>query len=222
MRHLIRFTPFLLKAILLSAFMFAGMALFSFSELAADSQNPLDNHLPAGEISASQAVKTYDSIRPSLVENYAKSLLPVIVNYDSWYRYNTAPYVSRLHGDRLVNDYANSVAQNSGQFEEGGPLPSGAIIAMDSFKIAPSCLPLSITADAVEPGPLFVMEKMEPGFNTETGDWRFSMIEPNGTVYGETKGIGHDQVQFCADCHKGASADRDWLFFLPKEYRIRG
>ncbi|MFQ5745262.1 MAG: hypothetical protein ACE5HV_17025, partial [Acidobacteriota bacterium] len=68
-----------------------------------------------------------------------------------------------------------------------------------------------------QPGPLFLMEKMPAGFSPETGDWRYTMIMPNGSVFGATKGRNADKVQFCADCH-GAS-DNDSMFFLPTEYR---
>ena len=185
----------------------------------ADLDNPLDNHEPAGEVTDAEAIKTYASIKETMMKNYSKSLLEIAANYGSWSRFNSSPYVSEHHGDRLVNDYGNDNAANYGSFEDGGVLPIGAVIAMDSFKIIPSCLPLAITADAVEPGPLFVMEKMEPGFNSDSGDWQFSMISAEGALVGQTRGVGHDNVQFCADCHQNVSQGQDWLYFLPDEYR---
>ena len=185
----------------------------------ADIENPLDNHEPAGEITDAEAIKTYASMRDSLLRNYASSLVKAASEYANWQQFNNAPYVSKQHGDRLVNDYGNEKAAGYGDFENGEVLPVGAVIAMDSFKIIPSCLPLAITVDAVEPGPLFVMEKMEPGFNSGSGDWQFSMISPDGALVGQTLGIGHDKVQFCADCHQSVSQEQDWLFFLPQKYR---
>lgn len=188
----------------------------------ADIENPLDNHEPAGEISYAEAIKTYASMKDSLLRNYASSLVKAAGEYASWHQFNNSPYVSEQHGDRLVNDYGNDKATGYGDFENGGVLPVGAVIAMDSFKIIPSCLPLAITADAVEAGPLFVMEKMEHGFNPGTGDWQFSMISPDGVLVGQTLGTGHDKVQFCADCHQSVSQEQDWLFFLPHKYRREG
>ena len=185
----------------------------------ADAENPLDNHEPAGEITDAEAIKTYASMKDTLLRNYGSSLLKIAGEYGSWYQFNTSPYVSKEHGDRLVNDYGNAKAADYGDFETGQVLPVGAVIAMDSFKIIPSCLPLAITADAVEAGPLFVMEKMEPGFNPSSGDWQFSMISPDGTLVGQTLGPQHDKVQFCADCHQSVSQEQDWLFFLPQKYR---
>ena len=185
----------------------------------ADVDNPLDDHQPAGDITDAEAIKTYASMKETLIQNYSSSLLQIASEYGSWRQYNNSPYVSKHHGDRLVNDYANETAANYGNFENGNVLPTGAIVAMDSFKIIPSCLPLSITADAVEPGPLFVMEKMDPGFNADSGDWQFSMISPDGALVGQTLGMGHENVTFCATCHQSVSQEQDWLFFLPQEYR---
>ena len=68
-----------------------------------------------------------------------------------------------------------------------------------------------------QPGPLFIMEKMQAGFSPETGDWRYTMIMPNGAVFGATKSKDAAKVQFCADCHGGS--ENDSMFFLPEEYR---
>ena len=170
---------------------------------------PLDDHLPAGDVTDSQADKTYKWIKAALVESYTKSPFPVAGLYNDWRRYNTTPYVSEPHGGRLVNDYANSTAADYGRFESETQLPPGSVIAIDSFRVIPSCLPLSITADAVEHEPLFVMEKMGSGFNPASGDWRFSMVMPDGGLFGETKGVGHDRVKFCANCHQGAKSGHD-------------
>ena len=214
---LIAFTVFLVNAASHSTGDFIGSGV-----VFADPLNPLDDHLPAGDVTDSQADKTYESIKAALVESYTKSPLPVAGLYNDWRRYNTTPYVSEPHGGRLVNDFANSVAADYGRFEIETQLPPGSVIAMDSFRVIPSCLPLSITADAVQHGPLFVMEKMKSGFNTASGDWRFSMVMPDGGLFGETKGVGHDRVEFCANCHQSAKPGQDWLFFPPKDYRISG
>ena len=38
--------------------------------------------------------------------------------------------------------------------------------------------------------PLFLMEKMPAGFSYVTGDWRYIMIMPDGSLFGETRGDG--------------------------------
>jgi hypothetical protein len=64
------------------------------------------------------------------------------------------------------------------------------------------------------------MEKMKAGFSPEGGDWRYTMIMPNGAVFGTTKGENADKVQFCADCHGAVGDTQDYLFFIPDEYRV--
>ena len=42
---------------------------------------------------------------------------------------------------------------------------------------------------------------MAPGFAAETGDWRYTMVMPDGSVFGTTKGEGSERVEFCGSCH---------------------
>lgn len=70
-------------------------------------------------------------------------------------------------------------------------------------------------------GPLFIMEKMQAGFNAESGDWRYTMIMPDGSVFGTTKGRGAAKMKFCAECHASVGEAQDHLFFLPAEYRVK-
>ena len=69
-------------------------------------------------------------------------------------------------------------------------------------------------------GPLFLMERMEAGFSPETNDWRYSMIMPDGSIFGITKGAGSERVEFCHTCHE-AVGDTDNLFFVPEDNRVR-
>ena len=68
-------------------------------------------------------------------------------------------------------------------------------------------------------GSLALMEKMAPGFNPEGRDWRYTMILPDGTLFGTTKGENAERVEFCMDCHIAAGEDQDHLFFVPEAYR---
>jgi hypothetical protein len=96
-------------------------------------------------------------------------------------------------------------------YEEVGVLPAGSAIAKDSF---------SVGADGkVTLGPLFLMEKMQPGFNEVSGDWKYTMIMPDGSTFGTTGGAGDAAVEFCNECHAAVAEDQDYLFFLPEEYR---
>ncbi len=109
-----------------------------------------------------------------------------------------------------MNNYANPTgADEYGKYEAGGPMPVGSVLAKESFMVTGS--------GVVKPGPLFVMEKMPAGFHDESGDWRYSMVMPNGKIMGITNGDGSGKVEFCIQCH--IVAERDSMFFLPDEYR---
>ena len=122
------------------------------------------------------------------------------------------PYLSATHGRRFVNNYANAAAGDYGKFEDAGAMPQGAVIAKDS---------LMVTDDGtMAAGPMFIMEKMASGFNYVSGDWRYTMIMPDGSVFGVTKGENAERVAFCIGCHL-ARERFDHLYFLPKAFRAQ-
>ena len=92
-------------------------------------------------------------------------------------------------------------------------MPEGAVLVKDSFAVT--------QRGEVFSGPLFVMEKMAPGFRPESRDWRYTMIMPDGSLFGTTSGAGGASVEFCIACHAKAGDDRDHLFYVPEEFRIR-
>lgn len=165
------------------------------------------------DLSDADALSIYDQILGELVRGYALSGLAPASDYRNWRRYNTAPYRSATHGSRYVSNYANATAKAYGEFERSGPMPEGSILAKDSFAV-------TMRGD-VTVGPLFLMQKMAPGFNAETGDWRYTMVMPDGSIFGSTGAEDSDRVKFCADCHKVAGASHDHRYFVPHGYRIR-
>ncbi len=163
-------------------------------------------------LSGARAEAVYQAIRGQIRTNYAASGDPVALGYQSWKRYNKTPYRSGPHGERFVNHYANDKAAGYGRFEKLDPLPAGSIIIKDSFTVTRN--------GVVMTGPMFMMEKMKPGFASAGGNWRFLMLRPNGSLVGMTGGAEASKVGFCADCHKGAGAEHDFLFFMPEHARI--
>ncbi len=158
------------------------------------------------------AETVYQNIRAEMAAGYALAQMPKLRRYLSWRRFNKAPYRSATHGARYVNNYANRRGEGYGAFERAGRLPEGSILVKDSF---------TATVDGgIYPGPMFVMEKMEQGFNPPGGDWRYRMIMPDGSLFGETNGVNSDSVSFCIGCHATRAAN-DHLFFLPEAYRLR-
>ncbi|MFD2207994.1 cytochrome P460 family protein [Kiloniella antarctica] len=166
----------------------------------------------AEEISDEKAVEHYEEISPKLRAGYAKSEHPVSTEYFNWDRYTVGPHKSSTHGGRFVHNYANDLAKAYGKYEDIGILPVGAIVAKDSFKV---------TKKGVKPGPLFLMEKMEAGFSPEDGNWKYTLITPNGKIFGETNGVNSKKVKFCADCHNAVGEDQDYLFFPEEDYRVQ-
>ncbi len=167
---------------------------------------------PAG-LSDPEAASIYDQILDEMVRGYALSGLGPATGYRNWRRYNTAPYRSATHGSRFVSNYANATAKSYGEYERSGPMPEGSILAKDSFAVT--------QRGDVTIGPLFLMRKMAPGFNADTGDWRYTMIMPDGSVFGVTNAEGSERVRFCADCHNVVGATQDHRYFVPRKYRTR-
>ncbi len=163
------------------------------------------------ELTARQAAEIYDEIRDQMVRGYRLSGNSAASNFLRWDRFNTAPYRSATHGHRYVNNYANARARDYGRYEDGGALPPGAVVVKDTFYVS--------QAGDVFPGALMIMEKLPAGFDASTGDWRYSMIMPDGSLFGMTGGENADSVGFCADCHRLAAAD-DYLFFVPEAFRV--
>jgi hypothetical protein len=154
-----------------------------------------------------EAEAIYQSLLPEMAAAYRLAGAEADLG---WRLYNAAPYLSATHGQRYVNNYANAIAAGYGRFERAGRLPVGSIVAKDSF---------AVTVDGdIHPGPLFLMEKMPEDFNYVTGDWRYSMIMPDGSVLGVTGGMNAEAVEFCIACHLMVE-HQDHLYFPPRELR---
>jgi len=165
------------------------------------------------ELTDADAEKIYKRISNELVRGYQLSDHPAARSYQRWRRFNRAPYRSGPHGERFVNHYANGVGHDAyGALKEGETMPVGAVIAKDSFAVT--------RAGEVYSGPLFLMEKMPEGFNSAGHDWRYTMIMPDGSIFGVTKGPDSQKVEFCQKCHQTAGEGNDHLFFVPERYRI--
>jgi len=164
------------------------------------------------QLTDAEAVAAYDCLLAEMKAAYAKSGNAVAASYSEWRRYSRNAYVSATHGNRFVQNYANPAAKAYGAFEGAGVMPAGAVLAKDSF---------TVTADGrVSVGPLFIMEKMQAGFYDDSDDWGYTMVMPDGTVFGTTKGEGTAKVEFCIGCHISVAPDVDSLMFIPEEYRV--
>ena len=165
------------------------------------------------EVTAAEANKAYGCLIDEMISGYHRAGLEPVANYWFWALVASSPYQSATHGSRYVNNYANPVAAaNYKKFEDGGRMPAGSVLAKDSFVVNPN--------GTTAAGPLFVMEKRNAGFNADSFDWAYTMVNPDGTVFGVTKGQGSANVEFCVECHAAVAEDQDSLFFLPEEFRV--
>jgi len=146
-------------------------------------------------------------------EAYGVADDPAAGKFLGWWQYSSGPYVSGTHGGRYVMNWGNRAGAEYIKYEEAGPLPAGSVLAKDSFSVG--------AGGKVALGPLFLMEKMASGFSEATGDWKYTMIMPDGSTFGTTGGAGDASVQFCNECHAAVAEDQDYLFFLPEEYRTQ-
>jgi hypothetical protein len=159
-------------------------------------------------LDGARAAAIYERIRADMVAGYRLSKTAAAEDYVRWRRYNSVPYLSATHGDHYINNYANGLAHDYGA---AGSQPEGTILAKDSF---------TVTREGdVHSGPLVLMEKMASGFSPATADWRYTMIMPDGSLFGETGGVEAGEVEYCHGCHATAPAGSDHLFFVPEPYR---
>ncbi|MEX0349986.1 MAG: cytochrome P460 family protein [Paracoccaceae bacterium] len=188
------------------------MAILCGSPVAFAQSSAEDAHIAIENpamLSKEEAQRIYDSLARRMARGYAASRLDLIARFQDWPRFNDAPYISATHGQRYVNSYANEVAENYATLKPGEKLPAGTVLAKDS---------VTVTDDGgVFPGALFVMEKLDQGANPETADWRYIMVMPDGSLFGDTMGSRRDAVAYCHVCHE-AVADRDYTFYVPEDY----
>ncbi len=194
----------------------SAVVCYGLFAMGANAQEEVENaHVtienPA-ELTKEQASKIYDKLKKRMAESYTLAGQSEIKDYQSWTKYNSSPFLSATHGQRFVNNYANKIGHDYGSLKKGQSLPKGTVLAKDS---------ITITADGKTfMGAMFVMEKLAKGTNPKTADWRYIMIIPDGSVYGDTLGSEPDQVQYCHTCHK-AKAKTDYIFFVPEDYRVK-
>ena len=80
----------------------------------------LKSHMTIGHpasLSGARAENVHLAVRNALRENYMRSGDPTATAYQNRRRYNTAPYRSRSHGERFLNNYGNDLASGYGAYE---------------------------------------------------------------------------------------------------------
>lgn len=161
-------------------------------------------------LSAVEAERLYDVIKQRQFDAFARAELETAAAFPSWRRYNRAPFISSTHGNRFINHYANDLAAGYDNMTDGFEMAVGAAFAKDSFEVQED--------GTVRAGRLFIMEKLSAGASPSSDDWRYVIVERDGTIIGDN-GAGPDpRVEFCHTCHK-VQANHDNLFFVPPNHR---
>ena len=161
-------------------------------------------------LGTSEINAVYDSLKERMAGGYALSKLPEIKNYQNWKLFNSEPYISATHGQRYVNNYANKLVTNYGELKKGETYPVGAVFAKDTITVT--------SQKKTFPGAIFIMEKLAAGKSPETADWRYVMVLPDGSMFGDTTGDEPEEVEYCHACHNQKSRE-DYVFFVPEKYR---
>lgn len=160
------------------------------------------------KLSDAEAIAAYECISPYMAKAYRKSCHPAAVSYRKWTRFSRLSYPAEAHGVRFMNNYADEAARvDYGKWEAAGAMPSGSVLAKDSFIVGDD--------GRISVGPLFMMAKGEAGSNTAMRDWQYTMIMPSGSMRQDAA-----IQKFCNDCHRRAGAEDDYLMFVPLPFRI--
>ncbi len=110
----------------------------------------------------------------------------------SFTKANRARFMSRGHlEDRFAVDvYVNAAAARVWRSDTSAILP-GAMLVKEQFDPSPADRPAGILA----------MEKREPGYDPENGDWRWIVVGAKGDVVKDGK------IEQCSSCHRESKHD---------------
>lgn len=172
---------------------------------------PRPSLLPTPELTDQEAAAVGDCMRPRVIALANASGDLRLKGSGEWRRFSSQFYSSE-HG-RYLEVAGNAAAEEFLKFEDGAPLPVGAVVTKRSYRVLQSG---SVVID-----PQFVIERMPKGYDERVGDWKFTLIAPSGEIVGESRGQNWDKVEFCVECHKSAWR-QDFLFFVPPPYRPKG
>jgi hypothetical protein len=152
----------------------------------------------------------YDCLKPLMLDAYAPGAHFASGQWGDWEHFSTRAYVSDTHGGRFVHNAANDLAA-----EEYGSTRTSP----HAHRLDPGQAELHRGADGeASLGPLFLMEKMTRGWNADTADWRYAMVNADGSTFGVTGGQNSDGMMFCHECH-AAGQDSDYMLFMPEAFR---
>ncbi len=165
------------------------------------------------DLTFEEAQAVYDCIAADLHAGYMKGdkrWIPAefVADYRGWTSANTLPANPGFHGGRFLLTRINDIgAEEYLKFaEENVNIPVGTVIAKESFSVT--------EAGKVQKGPLFIMQKVEAGLSSDTDDWYYMVVAPNG------KPMAVNVWTACNECHVGIYGSQGGLGYPDPEVRV--
>jgi hypothetical protein len=187
----------------------AGILTFATAAQAASCDPGKDGN----DLTFEEAQKVYDCIEADLHAGYMKGdkkWIPAefVADYRNWTLANTLPANPGFHGGRFLMTRINDVgAEAYLKFaEENVVIPAGTVIAKESFAVTEK--------GEVQPGPLFIMQKVAAGVSPETDDWYYMMVGPDGAPQAVPVMVA------CNECHMGNYGHQGDLGYPDPEVRV--
>jgi hypothetical protein len=127
--------------------------------------------------------------------------LEVGADWQSYTKVNTEPVPSEDHGGRFVDTWVNEVGLQAYKSPDT-PMPVGSIVVKTSWETQDG-------KPTTTPGPIFVMEKKDAGYDDENENWYYAihwaeppqkMRQKFGQIYWRSPSA---KVKYCYDCHNG-------------------
>ena len=157
-------------------------------------------------LTPAEARAAYDCMAPRLHAAYSQSGHALARIYPDFPIPVDSPYVAELLDGRYVQVHANDRAlRRDLTLFLDRDMQVGSILAAPSFTVGPDGI--------LEPGPLTLIEKMGQAFTGPLGNYRYTLIEPDGTITGATNGYGGAQLTICSGC-AAKESDRFFLALL--------
>ena len=124
---------------------------------------------------------------------------------EDWFRFNALSWASDAHQRLLVDVHGNRPALAT--YGSTAEARRGAILVLHSW----------VSSQKISRGPLWLMIKMERGYDTNHGDWFYAEIAPDGRLT-RAGNSANENTRACASCHDRAQ-ETDHLFGLPESAR---
>ena len=143
----------------------------------------------------------------------------LIAGYKQWTRVNPEPAMVQAqnaqlcaiplnpgpdpHKNKYITVYVNEIGRHAMMEEKSPHFPQGSVIVKEKLTTSKSTTPELLT----------VMIKRERGFNPESGDWEYMVVDGNGQSVQE-----RGKLENCQACHL-MEKDTDYVSrkYLPKE-----